>query len=57
MLAPQETQTIAFMLDKSAMAFYDPARKSWVSEPGAFEVQIGSSSRDIRLKGSFELTR
>ena len=26
-----------------------------IVEPGIFEVQIGSSSEDIRLKGSFEI--
>jgi beta-glucosidase len=39
------------------MAFYDEGKKDWVAEPGAFEVQAGSSSRDIRLKDVFELTK
>jgi beta-glucosidase len=54
-LKPGETQTVSFSLDQSAMAFYDEGKKKWVAEPGAFEAQIGSSSRDIRLKGTFEL--
>jgi beta-glucosidase len=56
-LKPGETQNVAFTLDQAAMSFYDPARKDWVAEPGTFEVWVGSSSQDIRLKGSFELTR
>ncbi len=54
-LQPGETQTVTFTLDKSAMAFFDPAREGWVAEGGAFEVLVGASSRDIRLKGAFEL--
>ncbi len=56
-LKPGETQTISFTLDNSAMAFYDPAKHDWVTEPGTFEVLVGASSRDIRLKAAFELTR
>jgi len=56
-LKPGETQTVSFTLDQAAMSFYDPGKKDWVAEPGTFEVWIGSSSRDIRLKGSFELTQ
>jgi beta-glucosidase len=54
-LKPGETQSATFTLDQSAMSFYDPAKKSWVAEPGSFEVWVGSSSSDIRLKGSFQL--
>jgi len=36
---------------------YSVAKDDWVAEPGAFEAWIGASSRDIRLKGAFELTR
>jgi beta-glucosidase len=56
-LKPGEARTVAFKLDQSALSYFDPAKKAWVAEPGAFEVQVGSSSRDIRLKGTFELAQ
>ena len=54
-LAPGETKDIHFTLDRGAMAFYSAAKKDWVAEPGQFDVLAGSSSRDIKLKGSFNL--
>jgi beta-glucosidase len=54
-LNPGEERKVSFTLDKSAMSFFSTAKDDWVAEPGAFEVWIGASSRDIRLKGSFEL--
>jgi beta-glucosidase len=56
-LKPGEAQTVTLPLGQDALAFYDEGKKDWVAESGAFEVQAGSSSRDIRLKGVFELTR
>jgi beta-glucosidase len=55
-LEPGETQTLSFTLDRGAMSFFDPAVDDWVAEPGAFEVLVGASSRDIRQTGSFRLT-
>ncbi len=54
-LKPGETKTVTFGLDKSALSYYSEARHDWVAEPGTFEVLLGSSSRDIRLSGKFEL--
>ncbi len=54
-LKPGETKTVTLTLDRSALAFYDPTAKKWVTEPGAFEVLVGSSSRDIQLRGRFVL--
>ena len=54
-LAPGESQIITFTLTPRALSFYDPHRQAWVAEAGAFEVLVGSSSRDIRLSGRFEL--
>ncbi len=54
-LKPGEAGTVTFSLDERALAFYDPHRKKWVAEPGEFELLVGSSSRDIRLRAKFEL--
>lgn len=50
-----ETKTINFKIDKEKLSFYNDALE-WITEPGDFDVMIGSSSSDIRLKTSFELT-
>ena len=52
MLQPGETRALAFTLDPSALAFFEPGKGDWVAEAGAFEVLVGASSRDIRLKGA-----
>ncbi|MFE3848138.1 glycoside hydrolase family 3 C-terminal domain-containing protein [Flavobacterium sp. LB3P45] len=49
-----ETKTIKFVINKEKLSFYN-ANLQWVAEPGDFDVMIGSSSADIRLKGAFEL--
>ena len=48
------SQKITFTIDKEKLAFYN-AKLEWEPEPGTFEVQLGSSSTDIRLKDNFEL--
>jgi len=54
-LEPGESQTVIFELDPRSLSYYDPYHKTWIEEPGIFEVLVGASSRDIRLSGSFEL--
>ena len=56
-LQPGERRRVSFSLDREALAFYDDARKSWVVEPGEFEVLVGASSRDIRLSGKFQVEK
>ena len=53
-LKARASQKITFTIDKEKLAFYN-AKLEWAPEPGAFEVQLGASSADIRLKDSFEL--
>lgn len=45
-----EQQTVSIALDKRAFSFYDVVSKEWVVETGEFEVLIGASSQDIRLR-------
>ena len=50
-----EIKTVAFTLvPREDLAFYD-ANMNLIVEPGIFEVMVGASSEDIRLKGTFEV--
>lgn len=49
LLAPGEEKEISFVLDKRAFAYYEPKIHDWFVETGDFLIEIGSSSRDIRL--------
>jgi beta-glucosidase len=53
-LQPGETKTLTFVIDNEKLAFYNQALE-FKSEPGAFNLMIGSSSSDIRLSANFEL--
>jgi len=53
-LEPGEKKTVTFKLSMDQLAFYDRYMRLIV-EPGTFEVMIGASSEDIRLKDTFEV--
>jgi len=48
-LQPGDSSKLTFTLNHRAWAFYDVNQADWLVESGQFEVQIGASSRDIRL--------
>ena len=54
-LKPGETKQVRLSLDKRSFAFYDPYRKEWIAEAGEFEILVGGSSQDIRLRGKMVL--
>ncbi len=51
-LAPGETKTVTFTLDKRAFAYYSVKIHDWHVETGEFDILIGKSSRDIVLSGT-----
>jgi beta-glucosidase len=53
-LEPGTSQTVSFRLSKEELSIWDINMK-YVVEPGLFDVMIGSSSEDIRLKTTFEV--
>ena len=50
-----ESRQVQFDLDRNALSYWSPEKKDWVADPGTFEVQVGASSRDIRLRAPLEL--
>jgi beta-glucosidase len=54
-LQPGEEKDIWFSLSPRDLSFYDPYRKSWIAEPGDFELLIGVSAQDIRGKKKITL--
>ena len=54
-LEPGETTTVSFELDQEAFWFYNPAGGGWQTEAGEFEILIGASSQDIRLRKTVSL--
>ncbi|OIV42954.1 glycoside hydrolase family 3 N-terminal domain-containing protein [Flavobacterium johnsoniae] len=49
-----ESKTIEFTIDKEKLSFYND-KIEWIAEQGDFEVMIGASSADIKLRSDFEL--
>jgi beta-glucosidase len=50
-----ETKHVEITLDDEAFAFYDIDRHCFRVEPGDFLIQVGASSRDLRLKGTLHI--
>jgi len=49
-IEPGEEKTVKLLLTGEAFSYYDEEQHAFVTEPGAYEIQAGSSSRDIRLR-------
>jgi beta-glucosidase len=49
-LEPGELKTIPIELERDDFSYFDPQLNKWVVEPGEYEILIGTSSRDIRLR-------
>lgn len=54
-LEPGEEKEVHFVLDKRAFAYYEELVHDWFVESGKFAIEIGASSRDIRLRDEMEI--
>jgi beta-glucosidase len=54
-LQPGESKKVTFTIDRNMLYFYND-NLEYVTQPGDFQVMIGSASDDIRLRRTFELT-
>ena len=55
-LAPGAAQHVSLHVAASAYSFWSAGLQGPAAYPGTHGVSVGSSSRDIRLKGSFDVT-
>jgi len=55
-LNPGEQRTVTFTLPAEKLSFWDETKHAFVTEPGTFDVLVGSSSEDVKLRGQFEVT-
>ena len=57
MLKQGESQTLTFKISPDDLASFDSARSEDVVDPGEYQVKVGASVSDIRLKGSFSVPK
>ncbi len=57
LLKPGESQQLSFELDERSLASFWSGISAWVADKGDYEVRIGASSKDIKLKVLFNLQK
>ncbi len=55
MLNPGEQKTVELKLDKNAFQYYNADKHEWTTEPGEYNILVGGSSRDIKLKSEIKV--
>lgn len=55
LLQPGESQELSFELDAHSLASFWSGISAWKADKGDYEVRIAASSKDIRLKATFNL--
>jgi len=54
-LRPGQSRRVEVRLRASALAFFDTVTQQWKADAGDYEIQVGTSSRDIRLRAKTTL--
>ena len=54
-LKPEEATTVNFQIPVSELSYWSEDTSQWVLEKGLYSIQVGASSRDIRLSMEIEI--
>ncbi len=54
-LAAGEERVVTIPLSVPSFEYYDPGRRAWVAEAGDFDIDVGTSSRNLPLHGVYRL--
>ena len=55
-LKPGETKPVSFDLTGRDLAYCDVPGKQWKADAGAYQIELGSSSRDLRAQTTVQLS-
>ena len=55
-LLPGESKEATLSLNRRSFAYFEPRTNQWKTDPGRYQISIGASSRDLRIKQDFDLT-
>jgi beta-glucosidase len=54
-LEPGRSERLTIAIARDELTYWSTIDQAWLVEPGAYTVQVGASSRDLRLTGSVDL--
>jgi beta-glucosidase len=55
LLQPGEKRAVRVPLGPRAFSYYSPERRAWLADAGEYRIVVGRSSRDLSLRGTFQL--
>ena len=55
-LTPGQKQTVTFTLAGSGLTYWDTTAQAFALQAGTVQIQVGSTSKDIRLMGPLTVT-
>jgi beta-glucosidase len=53
-LLPGESKQISLSLDRRSFSYFDARTTRWKADPGRYEISVGASSRDLRIRQSLD---
>jgi beta-glucosidase len=54
-LEPGQSRTVTIAIDRERLTIWDTAAKKWALKPGRYGLNLGASSRDIRVRQTVTL--
>lgn len=57
LLQPNQSETLTFELNARDLASFDEKNSTWLTEKGTYTINIGASSRNIKLKTMFKINK
>jgi len=57
LISPAQTADVSLSIAVNDLAYFDVKTSSWIVEPGEYKIFAGSSSKDIRQLGTFNVAK